>query len=93
VGTLPSLAKALGGHPRVSRMGVRAYVYLDNARYIEDSLFSTEIVENRSPQCSCSAAARACCGGRKDEGFSLSDKHKLDPLPPLPHFRIIHRSS
>jgi hypothetical protein len=67
---------------------VYLYVYLDNARYIEDSLFSTEIVENRSPRSSCSAAARARCGGCKDEGFSFSDRHKLDPLPPL---RLIHR--
>ena len=29
----------------------------------------------------------------EDEGFSLSDEHKLDPLRPGPHFRLIHRSS
>ena len=23
----------------------------------------------------------------------LSDEHKLDPLRPLPHFRLIHRTS
>jgi hypothetical protein len=25
--------------------------------------------------------------------FMLSDEHRLDPLAPLPHFRVIHRSS
>ena len=52
--------------------------------YRGDSLFYTKVVKNRSPWCSCSAAARARCGGRKDEGFILSDEHKLDPLPPFP---------
>jgi hypothetical protein len=66
---------------------------VDSARYRGDSLFSTEAVKNRSPLCSCSAPARARYGGRKDGGFILSDEHKLDPLPPLPHFRLIHRSS
>jgi hypothetical protein len=33
---------------------------------------------------------RVRCGGRKDEGFILSDERKLDPLPPLPHYRLIH---
>jgi hypothetical protein len=28
-------------------------------------------------------APRARCGGCKDEGFILSDEHKLDPLRPL----------
>jgi hypothetical protein len=66
---------------------------VDSARYGGDYLFSTEMVNNRSPRSSCSAAARVRCGGRKDEGFILSDEHKLDPLPPLPHFHLIHRSS
>src|SRR5687767_14485026 len=35
--------------------------------------------------------ARAYCSGGKDEGFILSDEHKLDPLRPLPHLRLIHR--
>jgi hypothetical protein len=70
---------------------VHPYVYLDIARHRGDSLFSTEIVKNTSPRSSCSAPARDPCGGRKDEGFILSDEHKLDPLPPLPHFRLIHR--
>ena len=38
-------------------------------------------------------AARDRCGRRKDEGFIFSDERKLDPLPPLPHFRLIQRSS
>ena len=29
-------------------------------------------------------AARGRCGGRKDEGSTVSDEHKLDPLPPSP---------
>jgi hypothetical protein len=66
---------------------------VDSARYRGDSLFSIKIVKNKSPQSSCRAPARACCGGGKDEGFILSDEHKLDLLPPLPHFRLIHRSS
>ena len=49
-----------------------------------DSQFSIEVVRNRSPRSTCSAPARARCDGPKDEGFSLSDEHKLDPLPPLP---------
>jgi hypothetical protein len=45
-------------HPRASRVGVPVRV-LDNAQYIEggDSLFSTEIVKNRSPRSSCSVPA------------------------------------
>jgi hypothetical protein len=39
---LPSLAKALREYPRASRMGVRAYVYLDNARYTEGILYSLQ---------------------------------------------------
>jgi hypothetical protein len=66
---------------------------VDSAWYRGDSLFSTEVMKNRSPRSSCSAPARARCEGRKDEGFILSDEHKLDTLPPLPHLRIIHRSS
>jgi hypothetical protein len=58
VWTLPSLAQAFRGHPRVSRMGAPVRV-LDNTRYIEDSLFSTEIVKNRSSRSSCNAPARA----------------------------------
>jgi hypothetical protein len=58
-----------------------------------DSLFSIKMVQKGMARSSWSAAARACCGGGKDEGFILSDEHKLDPLPALPHFRLIHRSS
>src|SRR5215213_61420 len=36
-------------------------------------------------------AVRVRCGGHKDEGFILSDEHKPDPLPPLPHLRLVHR--
>jgi hypothetical protein len=58
---LPSLAQALGGHPRTSRMGAPARVYLDNARYTEgilDSLQKWWIIDRsglpgrlRSPSC------------------------------------------
>jgi hypothetical protein len=43
-------------------------------------MLSTGIVKNRSLRASCSAAASLRCGVRKDEGFSLSDERKLDPL-------------
>jgi hypothetical protein len=59
--------------------------------YRGDYLFSTEVVKNRSPRSSCSAAARDRCGGLKDEGSTLSNEHKLDRLPPGPHLRPIHR--
>src|SRR5215211_9158476 len=64
---------------------------VDSSGYRGNNLFSTEAVKNRTPRPSCGAAVRACCGGRKDEGSTLSDEHELDPLPPLPHLRLIHR--
>jgi hypothetical protein len=92
--TIRTCCETLRDDPRGSQMDTRGRsVCRDSARYRGDYLFSTEMVENRSPRSSCSAPARARCGGRKDEGFSLSDEHKLDPLRPLPHFRLIHRSS
>src|SRR5215204_1144796 len=64
---------------------------VDRSRYRGDYLFSTEVVKNRSPRSSCGVPARVRCGGGKDEGSTLSDEHKLDTLPPLPHLRLIHR--
>ena len=32
-------------------------------------------------------------GEVRTRAFILSDEHKLDPLRPLPHFRLIHRTS
>ena len=55
---------------------------VDSVGYRGHYLSSTEVVKNRSPWSACSAPARACCGGRKDEGFILSGERKLDPLPP-----------
>jgi hypothetical protein len=42
-----------------------------------DSQFSIKMVKKRMARSSCSAAARVRCGGRKDEGSTLSDEHKL----------------
>src|SRR5215208_2554250 len=57
VETLRSLAQALLEGILVPLVWVHLYVYLDNARYRGGSLFSTEIVKNRSPRSSCSAPA------------------------------------
>src|SRR5687767_9025777 len=64
---------------------------VDSSGYSGNNLFSTGRVKNRSPRSSCSAPARDRCGGCKDEDSTLSDEHKLDPLRPLPHLRLIHR--
>ncbi len=69
-------------------------VYLDNARYTEGILYSIQKWSRIDcPGPPVALQLELAWGGRKDEGFILSDEHKLDPLPPLPHFRLIHRSS
>jgi hypothetical protein len=67
------------------------YAYLNNARYTERALYSLQKWSRiNRPGPPVALQLELAWGGRKDEGFILSDRHKLDPLPPLPHLRLIH---